>query len=249
MPKLNFQIDIQKTDTFLVSYPKSGNTWARFLIANLLSQKLKSFDETNSVIPDIHDLKSLAYLKPGENRILKSHFSFQPSYPKVIYLVRDPRSVCVSQYFFKLRRNEISKDLDFSDFFNQFLNGFNEGFGSWGEHVGSWIGAKEKSQNFLLIKYEDLKENPFLVLFKIVKFLKLDVTKEIVNTAIENSSMDKMRKIELETKLGVSDKKINESIPFIRKGSTTEWKEFLTDDMEERLRSAFYFPMEKLKYL
>ena len=31
-------LKVRADDTFLVSYPKSGNTWMRFLIANLLQQ-------------------------------------------------------------------------------------------------------------------------------------------------------------------------------------------------------------------
>jgi len=39
-------------DTFLVSYPKSGNTWARFLIANLIHPGEKiDFSNVNRIIP------------------------------------------------------------------------------------------------------------------------------------------------------------------------------------------------------
>ena len=31
-------------------------------------------------------------------RILKSHECFQPQYPRIIYIVRDPRDICVSFY-------------------------------------------------------------------------------------------------------------------------------------------------------
>lgn len=249
VPKLNYQVDIQKTDTFLVSYPKSGNTWARFLIANLISEKPFSFSDIRSIIPDIHDFKSLKYLRPNENRILKSHFAFQPKYKKVIYIVRDPRSVCVSQYFFKQRRYELDKDATFSMYFKSFLNGFEDGYGSWGENVQSWIAVKEKNPNFLLVKYEDLKQNTLHEVMRIVAFLNLDISLEIVQKAIENSSMDKMRKLENDDRQINKRKPINQSIPFVRKGSTNEWKEFLTKEMEKELIDAFYLPMKKLNYI
>lgn len=41
-------------DRFLVSYPRSGNTWTRFLIANLLSPDLEvSFLNIDHLIPDV----------------------------------------------------------------------------------------------------------------------------------------------------------------------------------------------------
>ena len=40
-------------DVFLVSYPKSGNTWTRFLIANLVfPEKQPDFANINELIPD-----------------------------------------------------------------------------------------------------------------------------------------------------------------------------------------------------
>ena len=41
-------------DTFVVSYPKSGNTWTRFLIANLVyPEKLPDFRNINYLLPMI----------------------------------------------------------------------------------------------------------------------------------------------------------------------------------------------------
>ena len=40
-------------DVFIVSYPKSGNTWTRFLIANLVyPEKNPDFSNINALLPD-----------------------------------------------------------------------------------------------------------------------------------------------------------------------------------------------------
>ena len=40
-------------DTFIVSFPKSGNTWTRFLIANLLHpEEPANFDNIDQLIPE-----------------------------------------------------------------------------------------------------------------------------------------------------------------------------------------------------
>src|SRR6516165_5909237 len=86
-------------DAFIVSYPRSGNTWTRFLIGNLIYQDDPvTFANIEARIPEIyfnpdHVMRGLA--RP---RILKSHECFDPRYRRVIYIVRDPRDVAVSFY-------------------------------------------------------------------------------------------------------------------------------------------------------
>lgn len=251
---LGRNFEVYPSDTFLVSYPKSGNTWVRFLLANLIaSTPPKSFPEANSVIPDVHNKKSLAILKgvAESNRILKSHFAFEPAYNKVIYIVRDPRSVAVSQYFFKIRRGEISKDMAFSNYFQKFLKGFEDHYGSWGEHAASWIAAREHNPDFYLVRYEDLKQDTKGELSKMVDFLGLKVGDDLIDKAIENSSLTSMQKIEKESKLGHDSlsKKGDLSIPFVRKGSSTEWTEYLDEHMVEEMQDRFHWAMEKCGYL
>ena len=61
-------------DVFIVSYPKSGNTWVRFLIANLLKQQNEEIDfyTVNRYVPEVgrHE-EIIAGLK--RPRIMKSH--------------------------------------------------------------------------------------------------------------------------------------------------------------------------------
>ena len=41
-------------------------------------------------------------------RVLKSHESFQPHYPSVIYIVRDPRDVAVSYYHHAMKWGNVT---------------------------------------------------------------------------------------------------------------------------------------------
>lgn len=251
VPALGRHIEIRSDDIFLTSYPKSGNTWVRFLLANLTSHKPSSFPEANSVVPDVHNERSLEVLSNLKSpRILKSHYAFDPDYPKVIYLVRDPKSVCVSQFFFKKRRGEIAGDLSFEAYFPMFLNGFNDHYGSWGQHVGSWLGASQQNADFHLVRYEDLKAETLEELVKIVDFTNRSFSDEKIKKAIDDSSLESMQKIEKESKLGSHLKgKGDLSIPFVRKGSTTEWHDFLTQAMVDEMKDRFAFAMEKCDYL
>jgi len=92
-------------DTFIVSYPKSGNTWTRFLVASLIhNQEPMTFLKADKVIPSI-DTQSRRYFKSlPRPRVIKSHFPFDPTYKRVIYIVRDPKDVAVSQYHYQIKR-------------------------------------------------------------------------------------------------------------------------------------------------
>src|SRR5467141_466425 len=88
-------------DVFLVSYPKSGNTWTRFLVANLVyPEKNPDFSNINELIPDPEAMHKRDLERAARPRLIKSHQYFDPRYPKVIYIVRDPRDVVLSEYYF-----------------------------------------------------------------------------------------------------------------------------------------------------
>src|SRR5438132_11885538 len=61
-------------DVYLVSYPRSGNTWTRFLIANLLdTDNPPSFADIEARIPAINLWPDKVLLQTRRPRILKSN--------------------------------------------------------------------------------------------------------------------------------------------------------------------------------
>lgn len=98
-------LKVYPDDTFLVSYPKSGNTWVRFLVANFVhAEQDVTLLGADRLIPNV-DGESRKYFKQmPQPRVIKSHYPFHPSYKRVIYVVRDPRDVVVSQYHFQIKR-------------------------------------------------------------------------------------------------------------------------------------------------
>lgn len=126
---------VRPTDRFIVSYPKSGNTWMRFLVENLLSNEPVNFLNVEYAVPDMNTDKFLRALPSP--RYIKSHEPFDPRYNKVVYIVRDGRDVAVSYYYhLKIWKN---MDLDFSVYLKKFLTGRLNNYGSWRDHVHSWI--------------------------------------------------------------------------------------------------------------
>ena len=89
-------------DIFLTGYFRSGSTWCRFLFGNYICQdKEVTFANLNDLVPSIyvHPDRILRRLP----RVIKSHESFDPRYPRTVYIVRDPRDVAVSFYYYNLK--------------------------------------------------------------------------------------------------------------------------------------------------
>jgi hypothetical protein len=79
---------VYSDDTFVVSYPRSGNTWTRFLIANLVfPSENVSFLNIERPIPDTSSQSNRALKRIPRPRIIKSHQYFDPRYRRVLYIV------------------------------------------------------------------------------------------------------------------------------------------------------------------
>jgi hypothetical protein len=111
-----------------------------------------------------------------------------------------------------------------------------ESIGNWGEHVGSWVGAREGDSNFYLISYEDLKEKPERSLGKLLEFLDFDVSGEQLQQAVRDSSFERMRWLEgKEEDQWSTTKGFRTDIPFVRSGQSGGWARELTDGQARRV--------------
>jgi hypothetical protein len=127
-------------DIFLVSFPKSGNTWTRFLLGNLMNHHHSvGFANIERLVPDIAVFPRADFRRLSCPRVIKSHDCFDPLYRRVIYIVRDPRDVAVSLYHYAKKVKNIEDSLPVDAFIERmFVPGRNYS-GTWGEHVGSWL--------------------------------------------------------------------------------------------------------------
>lgn len=188
-------------DLFITSYPRSGNTWTRFLIGNLIySKEPVTFANIENRIPSI-------YIFPDRKlrrlpRIFKSHDCFDPRYRNVIYIVRDPRDVTVSAYHYSIKVRILPDTCPVDEFVPLFMSG-NFGFGlladprwgCWHDNVASWL-AMRHNRRFLLLRYEDMLEDPRRELTKVAAFLNIEPDPARLSRAIELGSADRMRDLE-----------------------------------------------------
>ena len=237
-------------DIFLVSFPKSGNTWTRFLLANLrFPDQPATWANINRLIPDPTVTTKRDFDRMPRPRIIKSHECFDPRYPRVIYIVRDPRDVVVSQYHYHRKIRKIEDDSPMEKFVTRFLAGETCPHGSWGQNVSTWLTTSEGTPRFLLLRYEDLVADTARELAKVVAFLDLSAGPERIAQAVERSSADRMRQLEKrQPDKNELMKGSRKDLSFVRAAGSGGWRSDLPAPMVAQIEAAWGSLMQHLGY-
>jgi hypothetical protein len=237
-------------DIFLVSFPKSGNTWTRFLLANLrFPNEPATWANINRLIPDPSGTAKRDFDRMPRPRIIKSHECFDPRYPRVVYIVRDPRDVVLSQYHYHRKLRKIEDDSPLEKFVTRFLAGETCPHGSWGQNIATWLYTSEGSPRFLLLRYEDLIADTARELVKVADFLKFSAGPELIAQAVERSSADRMRSMEkAQTDKNALVKGSRKDLSFVRAAGSGGWRSELPAPMVARIESAWGPLMTHLGY-
>jgi estrone sulfotransferase len=238
-------------DTFIVSFPKSGNTWTRFLIANLIQpDRPLTLLDMERLVPAIDGQTRAFFRAMPRPRVIRDHGPFNPQYKNVIYIVRDPRDVAVSTYNFALKGEIIDESCPITSFVNRFVSGSKSAVGSWGENVASWLATRGNTPRFLLLRYEDMLSETARELGKVACLLGIQVTVDRLAEAVNRSSADNMRKLE---KMHGDDWAQNKhmkrkDIPFVRSAGAGGWRSILPEAAVAEIESAWGPLMAKLGY-
>jgi len=244
-------VQVFPDDVFLVSYPKSGNTWTRFLIANLVyPEKHPDFSNINDLVPDPEAMAKRNLERAARPRLLKSHQYFDPRYPKVIYIVRDPRDVVLSEYYFDIKRRAIPDDFPLPQFVARFVRGqVNHQSGTWYENAASWFYTRRRDPRFLLVKYEALQSQAMDEMERIASFLGILTDQERLAFAIKQSAADRMRELEKkQAHLWSSTRETRKDKPFVRSAKSGGWKAELSDASIAEIESAWGGLMREMGY-
>jgi hypothetical protein len=237
-------------DTFLVSYPKSGNTWVRFLVANFVHPEQDvTLLSADRFIPNVDGESRKFFKQMPHPRVIKSHYPFHPSYKRVIYVVRDPRDVVLSQYYFQIKRGVLPEGFPVAPYVSKFVAGEVCPYGSWGENVASWLAARRTNPDFVLIRYEDLLRHTSNELARMAKLLKIEPAPDRLARAVERSTADRMRRLEkVEGSTWASTKGTRQDMSFIRAAKDRQWRTDLPEACVAQIEEAWGGLMESLGY-
>ena len=274
---------------WISSYPKSGNTWMRYLLAHYFFNNKMVFDKTiikyidklhlpedihNKYIGNKLDVSHVAkYWIPSQEKLevvngqvtfLKTHnanisigknnFTNEKLTVAIIYMVRDPRDIVVSEknYFGsnyeKLIDNICNKKLH--TIYDEDNKSNLDVVSTWDIHFKSWMN-KMPNVPKILVKYEDLIENTESVFKNVInslsKILNFQINHDKIRFSVENSKFDKLSKMEddegFEENIGDNPKK------FFNLGKIGEYKNEMTNAQINLINDKFSDLMKYLKYL
>jgi hypothetical protein len=225
---------LKPTDAFVASYPRSGSTWLRFLLLELLTRDdAAGFDSVNQMIPDVGGQQSCPPLLAGGGRLIKTHEAYRSEYRKAVYLVRDARDVVISEFEYESANERISED--FEAFVMLFLRGRVNGYGSWQDHVASWLDSSLAADDRLLVvKFEEMKAHTEDTLSEILDFLGVSRDRMAIREAIANNNLQRMKeKEDLAPQTSAYSRERADQKRFIRSGSTGGWRARLTESQAQ----------------
>jgi len=224
-------IQRRSDDRYIFSYPRSGNTWLRTMLAYLLRPDAASNPEIrDALISGVSIRKAFHINTLPSPRFISSHSWYRRGIPTAVYLVRDGRDVLVSYYHYRVTRRGRAEEESFSEFFDRYCQG---AYGHlWHENVESWLGEGRSimGERLMQVRFEDLKQETEVVLGEIAHFLEIPTSPDQLREAIEAASLERMRKVE-RSRLG---ELANSDMSFYRGGRSGQWSDYFDTSIEQR---------------
>ena len=194
-------------DVFVATFSKSGTNWMMQMAQQIAYFGEAEFEHIHDLVPwpeppipfgtaELDD-DSIARKSPTGLRVIKAHYEreFIPFHAvaKYIVVVRDPKEVFVSSYYFGKETIGTLLGVDYT--VAEWLSLFQTAdfpFGYWAEHTASWWSVRHQA-NVLLLLYNDIKRNPRQTVQQVAELMGVALTNEQVDKVVEKSSFAYMK--------------------------------------------------------
>lgn len=191
-----------RVDGFLISYPKSGRTWLRYLLSCYFADLAElgfepDLTTTFRVLPnfDRDSVRGIGAFTGNAKRdrmplVLVSHLTYNSRLflqRPVIFLVRDPRDVIVSAYFHATRHKKV-----FSGDIGAFLDDSSYGLPALFQFLNGWADGLEDRRH-IVVSYEHMLREPEEAVGAILSFLNVEKRSGLLRNAIAAAQFDRMR--------------------------------------------------------
>ena len=239
-------------DIIVVGYPKSGNTWVTRLVADLVGCPVVGF-----LGGDHDEIAREGFDRKSDYRCFKSHHQFnklqkfRSGTTKMIYVIRDPRDVCLSgsryfrfEQFPLLRRlmgilpmgrtlyDRVDRILPMDP--DQRIEKMMDAVLYGSARVDKWVRPSWRNHykpyldnGCFFVKFEDLLDDAEKECKRIISFLEIQRNGERIRNAIEAQSFK--NKKEALTREGELHK-----AEFMKVGTKEQWRESLSKEHKEQ---------------
>jgi hypothetical protein len=241
--------DYQATahDVFACVYFKSGTNWLMQIIVQVIHQGAAEFEHVHDLVPwpDCPDRRYTVPLSdeaawkksPTGLRVIKTHLEFAKvpysREARYVCVVRDPKDVCVSAYYFLRAEGMGPMTPSVPNFVEYFLSpGFH--FYPWAAFLEDYWRIRDR-ENVLFMTYEEMKKDLTGTVRKVAAFLKIALSEDEVDAVVRQSSFEHMKKIEHKFETGMMVPWAKPRGAMIRRGQNKGSDELLTPAQQQRI--------------
>ncbi|KAJ8035125.1 Sulfotransferase family cytosolic 1B member 1 [Holothuria leucospilota] len=210
-----------------------------------------------TVVPDTLD-KLKTFEVREDDLILASY----PKSGKIVYVTREPKDCCASNYRFLNSHPAESSEVPWEMFFNNFISEkvlvcliietyrlvflpalfLSVRFGNWCDHaLGYW--KHRMGGHVFFVTYEEMKQDVRSVTRRLAKFLGKNISSDVVERIVEQSSFDGMRRtyaqIDEETSNGKMFTRFFGVIPHLQQGKGRMFTNYLKEKKTKNFISYF----------
>lgn len=239
---------------WLASYPRSGNTFCRMLLHRVFGLHSYSIYNRGLGKEDLNKLPTALLVgeammdrsidemdKAREVCFVKTHELPDDTIYPTLYLARDGRDVLVSYAHFIMNYGAKSgrsvghpsdglvtpsTQESFAQVLHDLIH-YEASFGGWGPHVRAWM---QRDPRPVVVRFEDLTENPLAILRGALAELRLDLTGDLGESIPTFEELHR------------------EHPQFFRKGKTGSWQAEMPDELHELFMQKNLDVMEHLGY-
>ncbi|XP_023128619.2 sulfotransferase 2B1-like [Amphiprion ocellaris] len=253
------EFSFRPDDILITTYPKSGTTWMQEIVPLIMSggdpasveslcnwDRVPWLEETRASELNLEDRPS--------PRLLTTHFHYSmmpPSFfeakPRVIYVMRNPKDVFTSAFHYYGMASHLVNPGHQSEFLQKFLNGKGV-YGSWFDHLKSWLNAEHK-EHIMYISYEELKMDLKDSVARISQFLEKSLDAEVIDKIADRCLFKNMKQNNMSNYSTVPREFMDQTkSEFLRKGIIGDWKNQLTVAEAEHFDAVYKDKMKNVKY-
>ena len=232
-----------------MTWAKSGRTWFRLMLSRfyqikhgLSERRFLEFDNLNKIDPEIPKVFFTHgnYLRDYRNNWnSKSEFYDK----KIVFLVRDPRDVAVSQYFqWKHRMHPYKKflnaypehgeELSIYDFVMNRDAGLRRIVGFF----NLWASEMPRVRDIMVVRYEDMRKSPETTLKEVLAFMGTPGSDAEIKEAVAFASYDNMKRLEERRTFWASGRRLvpgkqgNPESYKVRRAKVGGYRDYFDDD-------------------
>jgi len=252
-----------KHDIFVATFAKSGTNWMMQIAHQLAFHGRGEYDHIHCVVPwpdtlVMGPMRGYAIpledpcvwtVAPEQRRVIKTHFDWEflpySKDARYIMVIRDPKDVFVSSYFFFVKHGLLGTAIrSVDELLDIFLSDYFPVGGSWaGNTAGYW--AQRHLPNVMIVSFRSMKQDLRRTVVDVADFLDIRVPDDVIDLVCKKSSFDYMQQIDEKFRMW---KMIpwRDAGPMIRKGKQGGSSELLTAEQQRRIDAYFMSELKRL---